>query len=119
MKILFKIEHWNFGEMFVGVSWEYTKWDIYDDLTMNVETKVGNNINNYTKKISQEMLDEIIKNATIAHDIDTIVDGCDGTAWKFEQYNNDQIIWDRNLSYIFGIKPLEKIAQLLVDEEKE
>ena len=41
---------------------------------------------------------------------------CDGVAWEFKLYENDQIVKHRDLGYIYGIEPFETIAAVLSEE---
>ena len=41
---------------------------------------------------------------------------CDGVAWEFKLYENDQIVKHRDLGYIYGIEPYETIAAVLSEE---
>ena len=43
-------------------------------------------------------------------------DACDGAAWEFKMYENDELIKHRDLGYIYGIEPYESIVKLLTEE---
>lgn len=38
----------------------------------------------------------------------------DGDGWGFVLYDEDKLIWERPIQYIYGIKPLEEIKDILL-----
>ncbi len=44
-----------------------------------------------------------------------VIEACDGEAWKFIQYNDNKIVWQRDLGYIYGITSLEKVSNYLLN----
>ena len=50
----------------------------------------------------------------IAKQIDKEVDARDGSAWSIVQYEKGDIVWERKPDYIYGIEPLEAIANILI-----
>ncbi len=47
-------------------------------------------------------------------------DACDGTAWEFKLYDAyGTVIRHRELGYIYGIEPYQRIAALLSEEKPE
>ena len=92
---------------------ESKEWRIYSNF--NVEHVIKYRDLKETKevincyKISDNELKEILSNIELAKLNVIKVDGCDGVAWEFIQYEENKEIWKRNLGYIYGINPLEKI----------
>ncbi len=50
----------------------------------------------------------------IAKQNDKEVDARDGSAWSIVQYEKGDIVWERKPDYIYGIEPLEAIANILI-----
>ena len=114
-----KIIHQNWSLMGMG-DWNNTEWNIYNDLTVKIKVKY-NPIEDekidedivFEKRISIDNYNEILKQINLSKEDNSFVDGCDGDAWELIQYDDNNEIWKRELGYIYGIKPLEKIAKLL------
>lgn len=118
-EIKLKIIHQNWGLMGMG-DWNNTEWNIYNDLTVEIKVKYnpldieGFNDTVITEiKLSIEQYNEIVRQLNLSKKDDSFVDGCDGDAWEFIQYNDNCEVWKRELGYIYGIKPLEKVAKML------
>jgi hypothetical protein len=105
-------------------SWNNTKWEIFDDLSVIKTDEYLDDENprqnpnkketsNYT--IKQEDYDALMGNIALAKTINKVVDACDGEAWTFVDYNDDgSIKWMRETGYIYGLEPLEKISSYLL-----
>lgn len=117
-QIKFKITMSNWG-MIGPNSITGNEFDIYDDLS--IELKVSKNNSLGTEKeisilhglISQEKYEEIISNIQKAKEFNSTVEAVDGNAWAFEEYDNGNLVWKRELGYIYGITPLTEITKIL------
>lgn len=118
-ELKFKATHQNWGLMGMG-DWNNTEWAIYNDLSVKIEVKYNSvDIEGFNDTVVAEMkvsideYNEILKQINLARNDDSFVDGCDGEAWEFIQYSDNCEIWKRELGYIYGIKPLEKVGKIL------
>lgn len=96
-------------------SWQYTQWKIYDDLTMEVSTSYGLEIKKKQVKITQKDYDLILDLSKQSEKEDKDVMAFDGSAWEIKRYQGETKVWERELGYIYGIKPLEALAKALYD----
>lgn len=95
------------------------EFDIYDDLS--IELKVSQNdslginesISILHGIITKEKYNEIVNNIQDAKHINTKIDAYDGNAWSFEEYDNSNLVWKRELGYIYGIMPLIRVTDIL------
>ena len=116
-ELVLKITHDNWG--LVGPdSWNNVEWKVYDDLSVDIKILYnsitnGENIKIINSKLIQNDYDSIIKNVELSKENHIKVEACDGSAWEIIEYNNGKEIWKRDLGYIYGIKPLEKVAEIL------
>lgn len=117
--IILRITHCNWSLMGPG-DWNNTEWIIYDDFTVEVAEKYNElDINDFSSsmkymfKLTDKQYEMILKNIESAKSDTTIVDGCDGDAWEYIQFENNKEIWKRELGYIYGIKSLENIEKIL------
>lgn len=95
-------------------TWSTKTWCIYSDLSVDYEVRNGEDkTKSYSHNINEEELKQIIKNIDLAKPYSREVQACDGEAWEFVQYENDNIVWERKLGYIYGIEPLETICDML------
>lgn len=116
--IKFKIIMSNWG-MIGPNSITGNEFNIYNDLS--IELKVSQNNSLGTEKeisilhglISQEKYQEIISNIQKAKEFNSTVEAVDGNAWSFEEYDNGNLVWKRELGYIYGITPLTEITKIL------
>lgn len=111
------ITNQNWCEIMSG-DWEKTEWKIYDDYS--VEIKVSyvpfggiENYKEFIKTISKEKYEELMNYIEQGKSCDEKITACDGQAWSYAQYSNNEKIWERELGYIYGIKPFEECAELL------
>lgn len=95
-------------------TWSTKTWCIYSDLSVDYEVRNGEDkTKSYSHNINEEELKQIIKNIDLAKSDNREVQACDGEAWEFVQYENDNIVWERKLGYIYGIESLETICDML------
>lgn len=95
-------------------TWSTKTWCIYSDLSVDYEVRNGEDKTKaYSHNINEEELKQIIKNIDLAKSDNREVQAFDGEAWEFVQYENDNIVWERKLGYIYGIEPLETICDML------
>lgn len=114
-QLILKIINQDWGQKLIS-EWSTKTWYIYDDLSIIYEVTNGQEKRKtYSHCISDEDLKEIIKNIELAKTDNTVVNACDGEAWEFVQYKNNNIVWKRDLEYIYGIESLEKISYILLD----
>lgn len=111
------VKHSNWGMMGPG-DWNNTEWKIYSDLSVKV--KVSYNFSKgeekkeeYNFNLKDKDYERILTEIETAKDNEIIVDGCDGSAWEYIQYENGNEIWKRDTGYIYGIKSFENIAKIL------
>lgn len=115
-EIILKIRHTNWG-MIGPNDWTEVIWTVYKDLSVNIEktyNKVEQNIETVDKKITNKDYDDILRNIELAKGNKVVVKACDGSAWELIRYENNKEIWKRDLGYIYGIKPLEEIAKIVM-----
>lgn len=102
--------------MMISGDIENTNWKIYDDLTVEVTKKyIGTTkdvVKNYT--INMEDYMRLIDSVDIAKSEDKKVNAIDGTVWNITEYDKGNIIWKRELGYIYGIKSLEDMSNMLI-----
>ena len=95
-------------------TWSTKTWCIYSDLSVDYEVRNGEDkTKSYSHNINEKELKQIIKNIDLAKSDNREVQAFDGEAWEFVQYENDNIVWERKLGYIYGIEPLETICDML------
>lgn len=114
-QLIMKIENQNWGQHLIS-EWSTKIWYLFNDLSIDYEVINGQKKSKmYSHNINDEKLKEIINNLDLAKLDNQFIDACDGEAWEFTQYENDKVIWKRDLGYIYGIEPLEKISYILLD----
>ena len=113
-EVLLKIKKCNWS-MIEPNSWVSTEWIIYSDLSVEIKNEYNktDGIKIENKLITQEEYNNIIINLESAKKDDKKVTAFDGVAWQFEQYDSNNLIWKRELDYIYGIKSLENISNIL------
>ena len=112
--IIFKLIHQNWGMTCPGM-WNNTQWILYDDLCVvkqeDYNEKVSNSLHQKISITNEEFV-EIKKLIEESKQYEIKVEACDGDAWEFIYYDNTKVIWKRELDYIYGIKPLEKLTKI-------
>ncbi len=92
------------------------KWTIYDDLKVEIEEiyRLEEKNKKQCSCLNSQDYETILTNLDIfkSNNVENI-GALDGAAWEFIQYEEDTEIWKREASYIYGIKPLEKITDIL------
>ena len=114
--IVLKISNSNWGLIGPG-SWKEKNWIIYDDMSVDYTILYNlpeNNMKTLNFEFTKDEFDKIIDNIELAKNDNTIVDANDGEAWEFVKYNEGAEIWKRKQGYIYGISPLENIADILL-----
>ena len=112
-KLIFKIEDHDWGLKTI-YTWNTKTWCIYSDLSVDYEIKNGEDkTKSYFHNINEDKFKQIIKNIELAKFDNREVQAFDGETWKFVQYENGNIVWERKLGYIYGIEPLETICDML------
>ena len=117
---VFEISHYNFGVMGPH-DWNHTIWEIYEEHSMvkkdyyNSEYGMAEELTESKCNITINDNDfyELKKLFEIAKTVDDKVDACDGDAWGFLYYENNNIVWSRDVSYIYGIRVFEEISKLI------
>ena len=109
--LVLQVKHENWGLIGPG-SWSSTTWKIYGDLKMEV-TINGAKPEIKQLKISQKDFDFIQKYLKEAKQEIIDIDALDGSAWEFKQYQGKSLVWEREMGYIYGFKPLEIIGHYL------
>lgn len=114
-KLIFKIEDHDWGLKTI-FTWNTKKWYIYNDLSIIYEITNGQNrTKSYSHSISDENLNLITQNIELAKSDNRVVDACDGEAWQFIQYEDGNVVWERELGYIYGIDSLVAVSNILLD----
>ncbi len=117
-KLIFKIEDHNWGQI-TASDWHTLIWNIYDDLSVEYEIIYGQNkTESHLYFINEKELKLIIQNIELAKSDNRVIDAFDGNAWKFVQYEDDNVVWERKLGYIYGIASLENVSNILFDSVK-
>ena len=111
--LVLKIKHDNWGEIGPN-AWQDTEWKIYGDLKMEVFLTVnfGDRKKKQTK-ISQKDFDYILSLIKQSEKDDKKVEALDGSAWEIKRYQGKTLTWERKMGYIYGIKSLEALAEVL------
>lgn len=117
---VFEISHYNFGLIGPGC-WNHTIWKIYDDYSIikcdyyngktGKELEIVQTEQNMT--ISEQTFNELKKLFELAQTVNDKVNAYDGDAWGFSYYVGNNLIWRRNVSYIYGINVFEEITKLI------
>ena len=96
-------------------SWGEKRWIIYDDMSVDytLTYAVANIKKTLNFNISREKFDIIMFDLESVRYDQTQVNALDGETWEFVKYENGAENWKRDLGYIYGIAPLENIAELL------
>jgi len=116
--IIIKATKHNWGMIRPG-GWTATEWFVYDDLTVDVKERYNdpneeNSVVETSTTISDRKLKTLVKEIEKAKEKDERVVARDGVAWEITYYNNDGTeSWKRDCAYIYGIKCLEKFADIL------
>ena len=116
------VKHSNWGMMGPG-DWNNTEWKIYRDLTVGIKitynfSKGEEKIEEYNFNLKSKDYESILQELEFAKENEVKVDGCDGSAWEYVQYEDSKEVWKREIGYIYGIKSLENIAKILEKLEK-
>ena len=115
-EVVVKIRHTNWG-MIGPNDWADVIWKIYNDLTVDVEktyNRAEHNIETISKKITEKDYNSILKNIELSKENNVIVEACDGSVWEIIQYEKGQEVWKKDLGYIYGVKPLGTIAEIVM-----
>lgn len=114
--IVIKIRRTNWGE--IGLNdWTDEIWKIYDDLTVDIEktyNRVEHNIETTSKKITKKDYNMILKSIELSKGNNIKVEAFDGEVWEIIQYAKGQEVWKKELGHIYGVKPLETIAKIVM-----
>lgn len=115
-KVILKINHSNWGEIYQGHWWKDTYWTIYEDGTVRakVEYSVYDEQNKkIEKKITPEELKKVLNYIEHIKKEDEEIMALDGTAWAIKQYDGDKLIYERKPGHIYGIKSFETLGYIL------
>ena len=82
-------------------------------MSVNVKIKYGDGTDEYEVLLSKHHFDKVFRNLEKAKEINLESDGCDGSAWEFTQYQDNNEIWKYELGYIYGNSALENIEQII------
>ena len=111
------VKHHNWNMIGPG-EWTNTEWKIYNDYSVDI--KISYNTITDEKKnknlicsITEDNYKKLLELINIAKENKIKVDANDGSAWELIQYNNGVECWKRDADYIYGIEPLENIAEIL------
>jgi hypothetical protein len=125
-KLMLYAKHVNWGLVHAG-DWTGTIWRVYDDRSVKIEYSYNptlkaveeehwpiykKRIEKFSRTIRKPEFQTLLEIIKLPVD-DTEVDACDGDAWEFIAYQDDEVLWKRNLGYIYGVKIYETIASLL------
>lgn len=118
--VILKVKHCNFGLMGPG-SWSHTDYTLYSDgnleslVTYQSSTGYGKEgtKKSFTYNVSSDDINEILNSLEESKAYRDIVRACDGSAYEFTLYEDNKEIYKRDLGYIYGIEPLEKIADII------
>jgi len=112
-ELILKVIHQNWGP--IGPrDWNNKEWKIYNDLTVEIKITYRPNESIILKdKLSKITYNKLLKKVNLAKEDKTLIDAIDGSTWEFIEYNKNKEIWKRDLGYIYGIEPLEKIGEIL------
>jgi len=116
--IIFELKHCNWGLSGPG-DWSSDNWVLYDNNWVEKKRfyrdERGDGVRLFesnSARFSKEKTETLVELINTARTIDKHVDACDGDAWEFAYYKNNEVIWKREIGYIYGIEPLERITKL-------
>lgn len=113
-KIVLKIKHLNWA-MKNSESWDNTEWIIYNDYSVEIKETYGTKFVETRKTtITERTFKKILNCLKKTQKNDHEINGCDGDVWEYKLYSDGKIIWEREPGYIYTIKTLEKIEQILL-----
>lgn len=121
--LLLKAKNYNWGLIGPG-SWDERSWKVYDDGSYILSIKYrpedfDRNPRKDTFKgtMDKHSISELNRLVTGQWSVSP-VDACDGEAWEFTAYDNKGEIHQLfDCGYIYGVEVLEKIANLLPNDE--
>jgi len=111
------VKHHNWNMIGPG-EWANTEWKIYNDYSVDIKISYNtitdeNKNKNLICSITEDNYKKLLELINNAKDNKIKVDANDGSAWELIQYNNGVECWKRDADYIYGIEPLENIAEIL------
>ncbi len=110
--LVLKVQECNWGLRTLD-EWDSNTWEIYDDMSINIKITYGDGTDEFESSLSKNEFDKVFRNLEKAKEVNIISDGCDGSAWEFIQYQENNEIWKFKLGYIYGNSALENIEKIL------
>lgn len=111
--LIFEFNHMNWSEYTTG-DWINTKWKIYNNCTAKIYKSYAYDKELiYNIKIDEQVVSIINNKINSIKENNTQVSAYDGSAWEIFKYDDYGISWHREAGYIYGIKELEDIANIL------
>lgn len=113
--LIFEFNHMNWSEHTTG-DWINTKWKIYNNCTAKIYKSYAYDKELiYNIKIDEQIVSIINNKINSIKENHTQVSAYDGSAWEIFKYDDYGISWHREAGYIYGIKELEDIANILYE----
>ena len=109
---LLKAEHHNW-DLATIYDWKQDVFELSYDGKLHILVKYMDPVVDCVVYVSEDDLEKI-QTLIPQINIDKRVDACDGSAWKFTAYDPaGKKSFQRDIGYIYGIEPLENIADIL------
>ncbi len=112
---LLKAEHHNWGLTKAG-DWKRSTYELFYTGELRIKVLYDMPEKSFLTHISDTELSTMKSLISEIKDsfVDKKIQGCDGTAWSFEAFDEDgKTVFKRKLDYIWGIKALETVSGIL------
>ncbi len=121
--LILKAKEHNWGLIGPG-SWERRSWKINDDGWYEYKESYRSGSDDELPEIPTVVEERVLSSLQLSRLKELLeqpwseekTDACDGAAWEFKMYQNDELTKHRDLGYIYGIEPFESIVKLLTEE---
>lgn len=111
--MLLMASHQNWG-LHSTEDWTETQWEVFYDGRVEIFVQ-HDGWKEYELSLSKEDLTSFQMLLNIDPPQEQVV-ALDGSAWAMTTFSKDgSVIWNRNLGYIYGLKPYEAIASRLYE----
>ena len=118
--LLLKATERNWGLMGPG-DWDRRSWKIYDDGWFQYKEQYRSGADEELPEIPDVVEEGSMTEVQLQQLMDLLesdwsqerTDACDGVAWEFKMYRDEEIVKHRELGYIYGVEPYERIVEIL------
>ena len=121
--LILKAKEHNWGLIGPG-SWERRSWKINDDGWYEYKESYRSGADDELPEIPTVVEERVLSSSQLSQLRELLAadwseektDACDGAAWEFKMYQNDELTKHRDLGYIYGVEPYESIVKILTEE---